>query len=158
MLTKNISWQKKFPGWPSISCLPPPFPGWCEVRTSSSLLPLLFCGRHADGQIWLYVNTESNWKVLQFPLDCNTDLWLCCGSHLIIFIISLLHHPPRKSKLTVVVGCLTACFRLSLGRLELFSDSLWVSLATGQPVQPPAWLSQERSDLSGLKPSCSPWI
>jgi hypothetical protein len=58
---------------------------------------------------------------------CHTDLWQSGWFSPIItinFNISLLHLPMRMSKLTLILGCHSACFMVqSLGCLELFSNS-----------------------------------
>ncbi len=57
--------------------------------------------------------------------SCHTDLWLHGGSHQIISIIfnlSPLQHPLKKSKMTLFVGCHSAPFGRSLGSLKPFSN------------------------------------
>ncbi len=105
------------------------------------------------------INIEPIQNVLQFSLRCHTVLWLHCDFHLIIFNISLLNLPMRKSKLTLILGCHSACLQSGpLAALSCFSALILVSLATGQTVPLSAWLSWESSDLSGLEPDSPSWL
>jgi hypothetical protein len=140
----------------------PPLTWRCEAEVRTSPPPPMAVTTKCSVGWVLMVKSDYNYynelsqKVLQFSLGCHMDLWLHCGSHLIIVIISLLHHPLRKSKVD-------SCFRLSfflfsarfLGCLELFSNS---HLSVGEPVHPPAWLPWKPYELSGLKPVYSPWF
>ncbi len=90
-----LQWLSIILQWPSISCPSPPSHG--GVRENQTPIPSC-CSVggvlmvRSDCKIW------EQKKVPQFSLDWHTDLWLHCGSHLIIFIsnISPLQHPLFK--------------------------------------------------------------
>jgi hypothetical protein len=93
---------------------------------------------------------------------CHSVLWHT-GSHCIIIIciisnlISILPPTLRNSKLNLL-GCHYASSPTrSLCFLELFSNSPLNIFGHLSKVQPPAWLSRELSDLSGLVPKIPPW-
>ncbi len=87
-----------------------------------------------------------------------------CDVLFLIIIIStnndipLFHHPLRKSKLTIFLGCHYACFKVGpLASWSCFPALSWATLASINMVQPPAWPSREPSDLSGLEPDDPTW-
>ncbi len=91
--------------WPYISLPPSHFTGSFEGRT---------------------INTELRQRFFSTQCCCHTDLWMHSRSHLIIsiiFNISPVQHPLRKSKLTLFVG-LSLCpfFKRSHGCLKPFSN------------------------------------
>jgi hypothetical protein len=72
--------------------------------------------------MWLYLTITSECK--QYSLDCHTDLWLHCGSHLIIIVfnISYFRHPLEKEVDSFCWAVTLPSFRRCLGCLKLFSD------------------------------------
>ncbi len=90
---------------------PPPFTWRCERRTKPPPPPIALWK-----EFWwsdLTVKSKYKQKIPQFSLDWHTDLWLHCGSHLIIFISNI---SPFQHSLRAV----TACLRGSLSCLKLF--------------------------------------
>jgi hypothetical protein len=120
--------------------------------------PQLLSGRGLGGQVWLikiWMQTEGP----QYSLDFHTDLWHHCGSHLvisIIFSISPLQHPQRKSNFTLFIG-LSLCPFSKVPWLP--KDIFWLSFEHLWPPLTwstlPPWLPLNPSNLSRLVP-CSP--
>jgi hypothetical protein len=83
-------------------------------------------------QPWLaYLNwvLSNNSSVPWIPLTWTCDSWLVLTCHHFIkFNISLLHLPMRKSKQTLILGCHSACFRLSPSAAQSWIPTLiWVT-------------------------------
>ncbi len=134
----------------------------------------------------LTISYGLKWNILQYSLAAVTQICDYSGSHLIIIIIcniSPLHHPWRKSNLSLSVG-LSISLSLTPLAVQIRSSAFpWLSVATAHTFQPlclnnmraflPKWtqswrsplaflftgirLSQELSYLSGLNPSGPPW-
>jgi hypothetical protein len=142
-----------------------PSQGWLGVHVDRpnpspppSITWLLYGENCPSPLIWRPVLAYLNraWAIiLQYSESLSqgpVKVWWYSLIIIINFNISLLHFPRRKSKLTLILGCRSACLELGpLAAWSCFPTLIWKFFATEQPVQPPVWLSQEPSDLSGLK-------
>ncbi len=104
--------------------------------------------------MWWELNIQSpEEQFLSTQCCCHSSTLWHTGSHCIIIVITsiiifLLHFTLRKIK--PFLRCHYTSFRLgSMAFWSCMQLSPWSSIATINAVQPPAWPSQEPSDLDG---------